>query len=579
MAHAEWPAHLMSTTTLPKPGTTDVQDSRLAEEEGDQKSKEEAQIEGYITEGRTIYHHRLVSYKTREDYEKMWQEMKVKREVKEMSENSRFMYEMITEAESYERRFKLQLGEAVKQKWIGKKTQDNWMKRFNNPNLPEWERKKWVQEEFPQYLTGWEGTANVRKEVWKLAKELKVNEKDVPELKGVLKIQDFLSLHFHDRKHKIHTAKAALLAHKKNEQALLGEVRNTLETAEQNGYIHSSKVGPWMRRVMESGNPKEFLKAVLRPYINNWMKVRGRFDVVTPQLKDRKDITRGFKQINVNQFLLLEFEQRIAYVEEAESRLESDVNEPGKLAGLRLDIRHAMDTGDWEYAELLLIEARKLDPDDKAVRSMGRYLETHRTDQQEEEGVDEKTEKKNSGMEALIKLREIMQQLPPNMRTMTEKALNSPKANTLKRLWQGYYNVHWVITHGYSTPEMDKEQGESEWNKEQTENRIANGHQWTHERNIIKGSTTNTMGIRDECKKPQQIYTNREGLTETYKAFERNADNPQFGYWTSIVDDEIPYESLREAVTNHMWAIRQNARILRESGLMYSSHGIPFSAN
>lgn len=553
----------------------------LAASDEESHGEELAQIDGYITECRSIYQNSLINERTRQEYEKMWQELRSERRVKDMSENSRFLYETIAVAESYESTFKLQLNEAVKNKWIGKKTQDNWMNRFNNPDVLEWDRKKWIQEEFPNYLAGWEETANTRKEVWKLAKELKVDEKRVPELEGVLKIQDFLSLHFFERKHKIHAAKAALLALKNNQRKLLETVKSNLKKAQSDKCIHPSKVGAWMQRVMESENPQLFFDEILKPFINNWKSARKRFDTVTPQLKQRKDITRGFKQLSATAFLLLDYDDRIVYLEEAESRLKSNVNEEGPLAALRLDIRHAMDTGHWEEAELLLEKARKIDVNDKAVRSMGRYLETHRTDKKEKEGeqVDEKIEKNNKVMEALLNLRSIMGKLPPNMRVMTEKALNSSNPNTLKRLWQCFYNRHWVIMNGYSTPKMDREESESEINQQQTDERIANGHEQKFERNSIKGKTANDAGIRDECEEPQVLYTNRSGISEVYEGVERNADNAKFGYWTTIVDDEVPYELLREAVLSHMFHIKQNAKILRESGLSYSSYGNPSSKN
>gem|GEM_PF-2445637 len=584
----------MSTSTLPQPGTIEIEDDQLNRkedentieieddqlnrEEDEQKNKEKAQIDGYITECRSIYQHRLVSGKTREEYEDMWQGMRERGEIKYMSENSRFLYKMISEAENYERTFKLQLDEATKQKWIGKRTQGNWMKRFNDPAVVEHERKKWIEEEFPKYLAGWQETASVRKDVWKLVKELKVDEKDIPELKDVLKVQDFLSLHFLERQNKIYTAKAALIAYKEMEQVFLSSIERQLKTAITNGYMHPHKIGKWLARVMESKKPHSYATDVLGPCMKRWEAVKGRYNAVMPDLKQEPGKMRGFKQISDKGFLLLDYDARIAFVEEAESRLASDVNEEGPLAALRLDIRHAMDTGDWEEAESLLSDAQKLDSDDKAVRSMARYLETHRTDKNKKqaEQIDEQVEKKNKGMEALTNLRDIMGKLPTNMRAMTEKALNSSNPNTLKRLWQCFYNRHWVIVNGYSTPPKDKEEGEKEINHLETENSIPNGNGSGFIRRTIKGDTATDAAIRDDCEDPQVLYTNGSGLTEVYEGIERNADNPKFGYWTTLVDDDVPYELLREAVMNHMYHIKKNAKDMREAGLMYSSNGTPF---
>jgi hypothetical protein len=111
-----------------------------------------------------------------------------------------------------------------------------------------------------------------------------------------------------------------------------------------------------------------------------------------------------------------------------------------------------MDTYDWDTATDLLEEAKKIDPQDKAVLSMEYYLFTHRPKEEQKQQI------QSEGMHALTAIREIMEQLPENMRIMTSKALQDPNPNTLKRLWQLYYNRHWVITHGYSNPEHEREE-------------------------------------------------------------------------------------------------------------------------
>jgi hypothetical protein len=567
----------MSIATLSTPGQT--HDRAPAKRENNEPDDEQvvARIDGYITECRSICDDRFINERTREEYEKMWAGLRAEKKVKEMSENSRYLYETIAAAKDYKASFELSLDNAVKNKWIGEKTRANWVNRFNDESVLEWNRKAWIKKEFPKYMKGWQETAKTRKDVWRLSKKLKVTEKEIPELADVLKIQDFLSLHFLDRKNKINAAKAKLLALDRKSEQVLGKVQSVLKAAKDGGYLHRSKEGTWMRRVMESENPAAFLGSVLEPYIANWMQVKDRYDAVMPALKKEPDKMRGFKQLNENQFLLLDYDSRVAYMEEAESRLESDVNEPGKLAGLRLDIRHAMDTEDWEEAERLLGEAQTLDPDDKAVRSMGRYLASHRTDTVSPEEK-EQTEAQKKGVEALDSQREIMAGIPTNMRTMTEWAMRSMNPNAVKRIWQIFYNRHWVITHGYSTAQKDKEESFKEENREETEESIVNGHDWRFARRLIKGDTANDKGIRDECVKPQVIYTNRGGLREVYEGVERNADNAKFGYWTTLIDDEVPYESLREAL-QFMYEVRKNDRLMREAGIVYSSHGTPFSVN
>jgi hypothetical protein len=75
------------------------------------------------------------------------------------------------------------------------------------------------------------------------------------------------------------------------------------------------------------------------------------------------------------------------------------------------------------------------------------------------------------------------------------------------------------------------------------------------------------------------IHTNRSGIADTYESVRINADNALFGYWTSIVDDDVPYPLLREAILNHMYPLKKHFQAMRKAGLMYSSHGTPFSVN
>lgn len=486
--------------------------------------------------------------------------------------------EMIREHLSIESKFYGDLSKAVRLKWISEESAKDWEQRLKSKNYQHWEKAKFLKEEFPKFLKNWEEVAKDRKDVIDLSKKLGVSANALPELQELLNDKTFLSLHYHTRVHKVSKIKALLLAKEKQKEQFLQFIEKELESWAHAGWIHSSKVGPWMRRVMESEHPETFASKILYPFKKNWQVARERFDEVGPALKKRKDI-RGFTPLKAQAFLLLDYDQRIAYLDEAESRLESDINEEGKLAALRLDIRHAMDTGDWEGAEELLGVAQGMAPDDKAVRSMGRYLATHRTDILEQDADETIIHLQQKGMTALTELQAIMQKIPTNMRVLTEKALHSSNPNTIKRLWQVFYNRHWVIAHGYSSAQQDQMESFKEENYEETEESLANGHGWGFIRRTIKDDTANDAAIRDECVKPQVLYTNGSGLTEVYEGIERNADNATFGYWTTLIDDEVPYDSLREAVLNHMYHIKKNAKILRELGIRYTSYGTPFSLN
>lgn len=566
----------MATFTLSKSGSTENKQEDLLEA-GEHELVTIEKIDSYIDECRSLCENRLINNKTHLELEKMWLELRAEKKVDYMRENIRFLYETLSDAHDYETEFRQTLDEGVRDGWIVLDNKEEWMDRFYDPNVLEWNRKKWLKKTFPEYIKNWQEVSKDRKDLINLAKKMGIQANEIPEMNDITNEKVFFGLHYRMRVHKIGKVKALLIARQTQKETLLRFTEKELNDWAKAGWIHASKVGPWMLRVMNSENPEQFTSEILYPFKDNWIQARERFDAVAPSLKKRSDI-RGFTPIKADKFLLLDYDQRIAYLDEAESRLESNVNEKGKLAGLRLDIRHAMDTRDWLGAEELLGIAQGMAPDDKAVRSMGRYLALHRTDTLDN-GEDTIVRLKNKGNESLQALRSIVSKLPTNMATMTEKALLSPNPNVIKRLWQIFYNRHWLIANGFSTTLEEQKESRKEENFRETKKSIANGHGAGFARQTIKDATANDAGIRDECNEPQIVYTNRTGISEVYEGIARNANNEKFGYWTTLVDDEVPYELLREAVLNHMYHIKQHAKTLRESGMIYSSYGSTFSVN
>ena len=465
-------------------------------------------------------------------------------------------------------------------KTISERTIKELREKFRDSSTDFKTKEKYVQQNLPERIKEWRAVKAQRDRLRDtllvdpaMRKMVGARVKDL----AVLMEEDaFVALKYPRRKGLANEVESIIRASKLDMLSLHKQYRGELESYAGDGRMHPSKVGNWLNRIFTKNATIEgvrtYMDLVVRPNAKRWQKARWDLDIINQKMND-KGIPRGLHRLTLNEFLLREYDQRIAYLDEANSRINSNVNEPGRLAGLRLDIRHAMDTYDWEYAEELLYEAKKIDPYDKAVQSMERYFETHRPKEEKKEHDSQEA------TEALLTVRDIMSKLHPNMRWMTEKALLDPNPNTLKRLWQEFYNRHWVVLHGYSDPLTDQQEGESEWNQEQTENRIANGHDWTPERNIIKGGTANRSGIRDHCVKYQVIHTDKSGLRETYESVRINADNPQHGFWTSIVDEDVPHEQLRESVINLMYPLKKNASILRKAGLMYSSHGSPTFMN
>lgn len=553
-------------------------------EEGDDNSEsmKSQQIDRYIDDCRSLYNTHLINDKTRDAYDKMWEGLRAEQKVTEMQENVSYLSRTVAAAENYEQNFLRKLENATQQKWIGKKTRDNWLKRFYDPNVLEWDRKKWLDEHFDHYYDNWRIVANERKDLRKFAKKLNVTDKDIPELEGVWKIQDFLALHADERKNKVRIAMAALHAHEKAQDALFTEVKNELAAAARNGFMHESKVGEWLLRAMQAEDPQAYMKKTIRPFLHNWQAARQRFDALEPQLKQHKDLLRGFTMLNADQFLRLTYPKRIAYLNEADARLGANINERSPIAALRLDIRHAMDTKQWEEAELLLSQAKNIDPNDPQLIAMQEYLLANRPAQTGGTTLDAGTlsvDQIKRGTEALKTLRELQDRLPEGLKWYNEQALATGDTEVLKRLWQTIYNRKWVREHGYSTNLSEKAESQSDFNKEKTHERIANGHDRGREHNIIDGDTADTAGILDDCVTAQTAHVGRSGRSEYMKAVIRNKDNGHFGYWTTFHPTDVPYESQDEAIEECMYHIKKNATILRQCGLRFTAYGAPASLN
>lgn len=463
----------------------------------------------------------------------------------------------------------------LENKAISRRTIDEVRANFMDRSVAYKAKEKYIDEVLPERLREWEKVAAEAETLRKNPRVQRISKEQMDDIDVFLDKESFLELKYPRRRNLVDSIKAMLLSKDKGLEELHASVKEELKKYVANGSLHREKVGVWMRRVFENNTTpdevKAFMKDIVSVYAGRWKKARETFNEYNKEM-NADGIPHGLDKWSLDRFLLADYDQRVAYLDEVKSRMNDDVNESGNLPKLRLDIRHAMDTNDWDYAEELLNKAKAINPADPSLKSIERYLRLHQT---KETGGDIEAE----GMKAMLQLQAIMEQLPSNMRWMTEEALGHSNPNVLKRLWQIYYNRHWVIIHGYSDPHMDNEHSYNEEHQEATEDRIANGHTSKLERNIMKGKTATTAAMQGDCVSAQVVYTNKSGMHEVMRGVAQYADDPKFGYWTSVVDDDVTYGELREAVLNHMYLIKKNASIMRKAGLMYTSHGVPFSAN
>lgn len=139
-----------------------------------------------------------------------------------------------------------------------------------------------------------------------------------------------------------------------------------------------------------------------------------------------------------------------------------------------------------------------------------------------------------------------------------------------KRFLQLMYNRVWVHERGYSNQLLDQKEGSSKGNKQKTEERIENGHEWRFEHNIIEGSTAQKEAIRDECKKPQVLHMGRDGQQAVVDKVRANCDNEQFGYWTTLVPKELSYAKHSDLVKNFHYQIKCDMKLLEQAGMAFT---------
>ncbi len=529
------------------------------------------EIDLCIDECRRMYQTPLINERTRKELDKMWEGLRSERKVKYMQENVRYLYEAISEAQDYEAQFKRKLNEAVEKKWIGKVSRDKWMKRFNDPNVLEWDRKKWIMDDFDEYFSGWKETAEVRLEVRRLAKKLNVKENRIPELRKVMKIQEFLALPFKERKNKVYAAKAALIAYERKHIGLFDQVKATLDDAAGAGYMHKSKVGEWLNRIMEADDPFTFVNDTVKPFIQNWKAARETFNELHEDMR-KNGSPRGLRVLTANAFLLLNYEQRMSYLQEVRLRIKDSDSPEEKdpaLDSMKKRIRHLLDTKDWDDAAAVLTIAQARYDDDEDLDSMQEYLRTHAQKKPSQQLEEKETP---DPMEIAENMRAMIREMPEDLQWMYLNAMRKGP-RVFGRLLQLMYNRVWVYEHNYGNEHADRIHAESEFNKEQTEHYIENGHSRKFERNIIEGDTASRAAIRDDCHKPQVLYMGDQGRESVLDKVEINAENELFGYWTTLVPKDLSYARHRNIVRNHNYKLKQGMKQLDKMGYMFTLHG------
>ncbi len=446
-------------------------------------------------------------------------------------------------------------------------------KKFRDKNASYKSKESYVRNVLPKRIAEWKKVKAQRDRLMSHPGLKKLTTSKVPKLNKFLNESTFIDMTFPERRGLTDMIESILLSQEKGLEQLHSAIRTELNMYVADGRMHRSKVGTWLNRIFTKNANEEqvrtFMTDTVYPYAENWRIARVDFNKLNQKMKE-KGVPRGMHQYTLNEFLLLDYPQKQTYLDEAQSRLESDVNAPGKLNNLIVGIRHNLDTHDWEEATELLEEAKKIAPEDKAVVSIDRYLRAHRPII-----VEEKEDME--AQELLDDMRQMVSHIPGMMKKTYIKAmLKGPKV--LAAITTGTYNLVWVHEHRYSDPSRDRQASEDENNKEKTRHYIENGHSRKLEHNIIGGDTAHRAAIRDDCKKAQMAHIkDEEGCAVTVDAFEDKQDDKVFQYWTTLHFADVSYDEHREVVQNYNYKLKSGMRALDKLGYRFTLAGEPQS--
>ncbi|UPA22288.1 hypothetical protein K8942_04530 [Candidatus Peribacteria bacterium] len=468
----------------------------------------------------------------------------------------------------------------LKNKTISERVLKEMDKKFRDKNVDYKSKETYIQKVLPTRIKEWQ-TVKAKRDG--LAEQLsadsqlkrlvtkRVGSSKTGKLNAFMNPDAFAKMTYPERKGITDLIDSIIKADKNNMLQLHGIVHSKLESFSQDGRMHPSKVGTWMDRIFtHHATPQEvqaYLTNTVYPNAERWKQARVDFDALNAKIK-QKGLPRGMHQNTLNQFLLMDYEQRVSYLEEATQRMEHNVNEQSEINNLILGIRHNFDTHDWEEAEELLNEAKALDPENRAVQSMDRYLRAHRP-----RIVEEKEDLEAE--ELVTDLRMMLKNIPGMMGKTYERAMLLG-SQELSAITTGAYNLVWVHEHRYSTPQKDRIASESDFNKDKTRNYIEDGHSRKLEHNILGGDTAHPNAIRDECKKAQMVHIqDKEGAAVTVDKFKQKQDDKLFLYWTTLHFDDVSYEEHRRVVRNYNYPLKTKMRALDKMGYKFTLDGAP----
>lgn len=460
-----------------------------------------------------------------------------------------------------------QLRSARAEKIVGLRGADEWVRRFHDSGKSYKQKEHMVKNAFKAWK---EKAKEMKRHRDKLAALPRVKEMPPAKVPGINKLLDadtFADMKLSSQKALIAQIQAALRSKDIEKDTVYDDAHNLLKNARDAGYLHPNKVGTWLKRAMNHGDPETYVATTLPYLLKNWQAIRADYDDVAPQIVRRRPAIL-LTPASSSTFLSWSYDKCKTYLTEARSQLqeaEETLETDRKLKSKKLIVRHHLMTEDWDGAEEALGEAFAMAPKDPDLASMKSYLAAHRTDSEEDKKRNERPPE-----EIKKETDEMIAGVPVGAQDMVRTVAKAgPKAAaTLGAL---FYNRVWAKEKGYSDEAQEVRDANDEKIHDQTKARMKTGHTDELEKSKIAGSTEDSLAINDSPANAQILHTkagSNAQATIAQKAIS-NQDNGGFMYWTSVIPEGVSYAQHEYMVRNTFPALKKNLRTLEGKGIKY----------
>jgi hypothetical protein len=375
------------------------------------------------------------------------------------------------------------------------------------------------------------------------------------------------------RESMMHSTYAAIAAQETGRSPLYAEAKEKLNAAAsgENRVLSPTKINLWLRRIFEGNADEKLIREFvhgsahdqLGGLIGNWTWVRGKFDDVEGKRQKNKQIAPGFHFVTLDTFLNWHYDARVAYVKEADGRLNAAPEGGGH--GLLLDIRRELDMRDWRSAEALILEAKKtnLSEDERRqITSMQEYLKTQRAESPKTK--EEEVHDNNPQSDMYMALAEL-KHLDGSMYDLYVRAMARGEG-ALRALCGIMYNRCWV--RGRHIMDDSDEATLRERAKEETKEVVEQGHTKKYENNYIPGYGQDAIRDQDQHEwSPQVLHIGSDPAAHEALVAKCDAqkNNYSFKYWSTLIPEDVGYSQHQYIVFNLQWRLKSGMRSMNKT--------------